>query len=116
MSDGGAYVNPTVRATAGSRACYGANLLGPTNNLHGIYMWLVYGSGAVTPIGGSLNLIPQPDDVFRLSVVGSVLSLYQNGFLILQAEHNHIRKPGHGSSGVLANDEVKKMSCGWTWR
>jgi hypothetical protein len=39
-----------------------------------------------TQIGPAVVCVPQVGDVFRLAVIGNVLSIYQNGFLIVQVQ------------------------------
>jgi hypothetical protein len=83
-----AYINPVVRASLVAATWYEAEVYGNTGNVvpvigTGIYRRV---AGAATLIGPMPTFYPNVGDVWRLSAVGNVLSLFQNGFLILQVQ------------------------------
>lgn len=85
------FLCPTVRAQIGSDSCYFASIKGPLGSSNPSTDITARVNGVNTQIGPLYTLTPSVGDVFRLSVItGSdgfpVLSLFQNGFLILQVQ------------------------------
>lgn len=91
LSFAGSLITPTVRNNVGTGAVYYANIEGPLGS--------AFASCQILGNNGSINVFFSPKiqitanvgDVFRLSVATSsdgfpTLTLYQNGFLILQAQ------------------------------
>jgi hypothetical protein len=75
---------PTVRMQTGAASYYGVAFNGMT--AYGAAYLTKTVSGSTSQIGPLINITPAVGDVLRLSIVGNVISLYQNGYLIVQYE------------------------------
>jgi hypothetical protein len=84
-----ALASPMVRADTATATFYYAQILGPTGTLATTQIKKNV-SGTVTAIGPSVAFTPTLGDIITLSAIGNVISLYQNGFLILQVQDNSI--------------------------
>lgn len=83
------FLIPLVRGQLGSESFYQGQIAGASGSRNVTLRIDKTVSGTSTQIGATVAITPQIGDVIRLSAVGSspvVLSLYQNGFLILQVE------------------------------
>ena len=114
------YLHPIVRATPGALTWYQANITGATG-IRNTTTCIIYKiiAGTATQIGPICSgVTPQVGDVFRLSVVGNVLTLFQNGFVLLQVQDlsNAITSgyPGFScySGDVLENDQISSWAGG----
>jgi hypothetical protein len=117
--------SPSVRTQTGSEGLYSFNLVGPIGSAYAFLQLYKVVSGVSTSFGPVVQITPQIGDVIRLSVItGSdgfpILSIYQNGFLILQSEDygNSLTTgfPGMVALGVAAvtNAQISLWSGGNT--
>jgi hypothetical protein len=98
---GSQYCEATIAALTGTNASLGLVLLGQTGSLNYYYVGIGGGgscqifkrvAGTFTAISQALlNITPLVGDVFRFAVVvgsdgSNILSIYQNGFLILEIQ------------------------------
>lgn len=74
---------PAVRMSTSALTGYFANIAGALGSASTAAIFVAV-AGVFTQIGPTATVTPSQNDVFRLSIVGNVLSLFQNGFLILQ--------------------------------
>ena len=102
------YAAPIVRGAAGADTCYEAyGLIGPTGSLNAT------GVGIGRRIAGSVVLISAlvpvtvtVNDVWRLQAQGNILSLFQNGYLIVQVSDNSTSRIASGNPGIGLNASV----------
>jgi hypothetical protein len=78
-------INPGVRRSTSALTGYIGNIAGPLGSASTAAIFKEI-TGVFTQIGPTVTVTPQVGDVFRLSVVGNVLSLFQNSFMVLQVE------------------------------
>jgi hypothetical protein len=113
-------LNAMVRMSTSSLTGYLLNIIGPTNSaaVGKIYKLV---NGTFTQLGDAagVQVTPQVGDVFSLQVVGNVLSLLQNGFMILQVQdvNNTITSGNPGfrispDTVNLANCQISAWSAG----
>lgn len=115
---------PIVRASASALTRYEATVQGPTGTISstsiGIYKVV---AGVVTQIGPFAKATPQVGDVWRLAVINGsdgfpILSLYQNGFLMLTVEDysNAITSGNPGlllfAGNALADAQISNFAAG----
>lgn len=89
-----------VRGITSAATWYQLNVVGPVASLNTTQIAIFKSiAGATTQIGPFFSVTPQIGDVFTLSVIGNVLTAYQNGYIIGQVEdvNNSILS---GSPGV----------------
>ena len=92
------YIAAIVRGQTGSLACYGINMpLQPT--LQG-YLYATDGTNYAT-LSPNVSLVLSVGDVLRISVVGKVVSFYQNGSLVVQGLDETNLVPSTGYPGIL---------------
>lgn len=96
---GGEFLVPIVRCQGGSESWYQANIHGTTGTKSTDCAIYVSVNGVATQIGPFIPLTPQIGDVFRFSVIGNVLSLFQNQFLMLQVQ-DYANTFASGSPGI----------------
>jgi len=84
----GQFFAPTVRNQTASVGWYGINIVGPIGSAVNSFYINKNVGGTFTQIGPSQTITLQVGDVIRLSVVGNVISAFQNGFLIQQVQDN----------------------------
>lgn len=114
------YMGPIVRMQPGSNSGYVAQINGPTGSANTTAILLTMTNGVTTNIAtnfGGVTTTPQIGDVFRLSVVGNVLSLYQNGTLVLQGNDvNNTYMTGQPGmfnySATIGNSQISKWTGG----
>ena len=118
------FIIPMVRMQTGVNSGYQANSVGPTGSID-TTKFIIYSivAGVSTQISpASIGITPQVGDIFRLSVIDGddgfpVLTLYQNGFVILQCQDYSKTftsgYPGmHTFSGTLSNAQISKWAGG----
>ena len=103
LASGGSSITPTVRASTSSSNMYFAGIVAGSPAAVSISKLV---SGVSTQIGPSVNFTPTTADLIRLQVVtGSdgfpILSLFQNGRLILQVQ-DYANSITSGSPGIYA--------------
>ena len=96
------FASPLVRAGTNALTWYEIGVGGPTGSAFTSTAIYKRVANVQTQIGPSIQVTPQVGDVFRLSVVGNVLSLFQNGFLILQVQ-DYSSSISSGSPGFKLN-------------
>lgn len=104
-----AYCQPTVRMQTGAVSYYTASMHGATGSQGTVIIGKTV-SGTFTQIGPAVPFTPAVNDVFRLSVFdGSdgtpVLTLFQNGFQILQVQ-DYSKQFASGYPGIAMFDSV----------
>jgi len=118
----GCFFGPAVRmSTVGVNgymvSAGGGNPIGaPVNNV-GLYKFI---SGAATQISGAqVTMTLQVGDVIRVSAVGNVISMFQNGHLLLQVEDWAANAITTGRPGLfmfaatsVANTQVSSWAAG----
>jgi hypothetical protein len=83
----GQILNPRVRMDTASVSYYGVNLVGPTGSLVSTLYITKTLAGVTTQIGApTTGLTLQVGDVIRLAVIGNIITVYQNNFVIQQVE------------------------------
>jgi hypothetical protein len=115
MSGVGNYVVPIVRASTTAKTWYGANIQSPTGSLAQTAYINKKVAGTQTAIGLAQNITLETGDIIRLSVIGNVVSLYQNGTLIQQIEDNSILTGVPGMTvyaGTLADAQISAWAGG----
>jgi hypothetical protein len=114
------YVNLLLRASTSAATWYEFDVAGPTASqyVNGEIAKLVVGT--VTNFEHLLNTTPQIGDVYTFSVVGNVLSVYQNGGLIastvdyssaISSGYPGLLEGSYGSSNT-ADAQVTAFSAG----
>jgi hypothetical protein len=109
---GSNFIVPMVRCSASVATRYQVNI---TSSLAVLYSSL---SGVTTQIGGPVSFTPVAGDVLRLTVVGNVLTLTQNGFTVFRIVdyYNSITtgKPGFSeyTTGAPANAQISSFAAG----
>ena len=115
------YTSVMVRAsTAGAATCYMATVGGSSTGLGGtaehlfLYKFVANAQTTIYDSGGVLTF--NVGDVLTLSVVGSTLSVYQNGNLLYTTTDASISSGAPGfscdSDATLTNSAVSSFSCG----
>ena len=121
----GCFINLLTRASVAAQTWYQANLAGPTGSLQAtaisIYKTI---AGSSTRIqAATMSYTPQVGDIFQFAATvgnsgNTILSLYQNGFLILQVE-DFSNAIASGSPGFvvyaitsLANSQISGWAGG----
>lgn len=105
-------IEATVLANTANRACYAGVIYSPTATSDQAAQLGRYSTnGAFTNIGPTITVEPQVGDVWRTSVVFGndgfpVLSLFQNGFLILQVQDTSSTPITSGNPGIAAYSSV----------
>jgi hypothetical protein len=124
LSDSGQFISPAVRMQIGAKSWYAINLQGPVGTLNASLSIARQVAGVSTQLGPAHNITPQIGDVYRISVFNGsdgfpVLSVFQNGFLILQATDYGSSAlstgfPGMGifASTSLANAQLSSWAGG----
>ena len=105
------YIAPMVLASTTALTDYEAEIGSPTATSDAAAKIYKRVAGTPTQIGPTAGCEPQVGDVWRLSVVfGSdgfpVLSLFQNGFLILQVQDQSATPITSGNPGMAAYSSV----------
>jgi hypothetical protein len=85
---------------------YNVTLDGPTGSVNPAIQISKFIGGVTTAIGPAVGMTPSLGDVIRMSVVtgydgNPVLSIYQNGFLLLQVQDYSNAIPSGGAPGLL---------------
>ena len=118
------YFCPSVRVQTSSDSCYFVSINGPLGSQNGGTQITKRVSGTNSAVGPVYTLTPSVNDVFRLSVVtGSdgfpVLSLFQNGALLLQVQDTSATPILTGFPGMLmlsatalADNEISSWAGG----
>ena len=117
------YVEPTVRGQVGAASQYQLVNVGPTGSANVNLQVNALIGGTNHLFGPTVQITPQVGDVLRLQVVtGSdgfpILSAYQNGYLVLQAEdYNNYLTSGYPgmtmfASTSLANAQISAWDGG----
>jgi hypothetical protein len=121
---GTARVLPTVRASTAAVTAYEAEILSPSGTSDAAAFIAKSVAGAITQIGPTVVITPNVGDVFRLQVItGSdgfpTLSLFQNGFLIVQVQDQSATpitsgNPGFAifNSSAIANVQISSWAGG----
>jgi hypothetical protein len=96
---------PIVRASTSTLSWYGASI-GPTGSSNTTFQLFKTLAGVTTNFPATVQIKPQAGDVFRLAVTTPsdgfpVLSLFQNGFLILQIQ-DYANSLTTGSPGMYS--------------
>jgi hypothetical protein len=99
---GGAQSTPIVRGSTTEETYYYANIVGPLTSEGETTLAKVV-NGSVTTFAPTVDITPNVGDIFTLSIVGNVLSLYQNGFLILQVEDTAAISSGYPGMSMYGN-------------
>jgi hypothetical protein len=113
----GSYIYPIVRASTTSASFYEALIGTATMGTPSTYSIFKNISGTETRIGSWVTLTVQSGDIFRLQAIGNVLTLFQNGFQVLQVEDEAnlltSGSPGFAMyAGTLANAQVSAWDGG----
>jgi hypothetical protein len=89
-----------LRANSVVNTKYQLNVAGPAGTLANHCQIFSIVNGTATAIGPVVPITPQVNDIWTFSVIGNVLSAFQNGWLILQVEdvNNSITS---GNPGIL---------------
>jgi hypothetical protein len=113
------YLSPVVRGSTTASTLYKANInqAGTKSIAIGIYREV---AGASTLLGSYITMTPQVGDVIRLSAVGNIISLFQNGFLLCQVQDLGATAITSGAPGItlyitsggLTNNQVSKWAGG----
>jgi hypothetical protein len=122
----GAFANPLVRMATGAVTHYAASVGGPTGSNFNVNVDRIV-SGGVTILGGfNLSIPIAVGDVFRLRAMditnnGVLVSLYQNGNLIIEVTDFNTApiasgNPGFGSfaqtAGALTDSKISQFRAG----
>jgi hypothetical protein len=109
-------LNAMVRMSTSSLTGYLLNIVGPLNSATFVKVYKLV-SGSFTQLGDSagVQITAQVGDVFRLHVVGNVLSVFQNGFMILQLQdvNNTITSGSPGFRMVDGTDLTRAQISAW---
>lgn len=110
IATGGSEAFPVVRASINTLTQYFATIGGIGVQGNAQIAKLV--SGSQTLLGPGVAVTPQAGDVFTLSVIGQVISLFQNGFLVVQVEDGSIAtgSPGFGAFAQTSVSQVQISS------
>ena len=121
LTNSSQFAFPIVRAATGAKTFYQCAFNGATGTRQTTATITKFVSGSSSALTGGLgtaSFTPHVGDVMRLSAVGNVLSLYQNGFLILQSQ-DYDSAISSGSPGIaiqaatsLANAEISLWGGG----
>lgn len=119
------FINPCVRMSTGSSTRYEADINGATGTRQTAIGVFRFVNGVSTQIGPLIACTPAVGDIFRLSVTTKtddntvLLSLFQNGFLIYQAQDFSSSALTSGSPGftcfattALTNSQMSLWSGG----
>ena len=115
-----AIIDPLVRGQVGSTNCYFLDTGNASITTGTLYLGLQIKKnvgGVSTVIGPTVGMTPQVGDKIRLSVVGNVISAYQNGFLLIQVQDysNAITSGSPGFlmfNGTAANNQISGFTGG----
>ena len=102
LTDANSLEYPLVRCQTGAQTWYRVNYQGPAGSLvpSDISIGKVV-NGAATNLGPFQAITPVLGDVIRLSVVGNVLSVFQNGTLVQQVVDQTNSPIATGNPGML---------------
>jgi hypothetical protein len=111
------FIAPMVRYSIAALNGYLGIVAGPSGSLGSAGAKIFKEvAGVGTQIGPAIGITPAIGDVLRLSVIGNVISLYQNGFLVLQVQDDTFTTGGPGmmaqAAGTLANTQMSLWAGG----
>jgi hypothetical protein len=108
-----------LRSSATVHTAYEAVILSPIGTISSSNVYIQSNvAGTYKQIGPFIPCTPQAGDVWKFEVIGNVLSLYQNEFLLLQVEdvNNTIASGAPGfwlyNSTALADSQISSWSGG----
>lgn len=107
IGSGGSLAFPVVRGSASAFTQYFVTI--PATGTKSTVQMSKAIAGTSSTFGPTVAVTPEVGDVFTLSVIGQVLSLFQKGFLLLQVEDGSIASglPGFGAYAPSAVSQAK---------